>query len=167
MGAWGITMRESDYGLDLLSVIVEEQLKPVQFAYFDAAKAIELLRQYILEEIKNCNQGRSQKEMAFYTELNFPREFTQAALLIAECLGEYYHTGDLVVYEYIEKACELQERHVNQILATDEALSILLEEVRRVQDPSHEIYQSWIREETRQKWLTHIRALQETLEAHR
>ena len=26
MGAWGITMRESDYGLDLLSVIVEEQL---------------------------------------------------------------------------------------------------------------------------------------------
>ena len=34
MGAWGITMRESDYGLDLLSVIVEEQLKPVQFAYF-------------------------------------------------------------------------------------------------------------------------------------
>lgn len=30
MGAWGITMRESDYGLDLLSIIVEEQLKPVQ-----------------------------------------------------------------------------------------------------------------------------------------
>ena len=27
MGAWGITMGESDYGLDLLSVIVEEQLK--------------------------------------------------------------------------------------------------------------------------------------------
>ena len=167
MGAWGITMRESDYGLDLLSVIVEEQLKPVQFAYFDAAKAIELLRQYILEEIKNCNRECSQKELAFYTELNFPRKFTQATLLIAECLGEYYHTGDLVVYEYIEKACELQERHVKQTFVADETLPVLLEEIRRVQDPNHEIYQSWIREETRQEWLAHIRALQETLEAHR
>ena len=54
MGAWGITMRESDYGLDLLSVIVEEQLKPVQFAYFDAANAIALLRQYILNEINTA-----------------------------------------------------------------------------------------------------------------
>lgn len=167
MGAWGITMRESDYGLDLLSVLVKEQLKPVQFSYFDAAKAIELLRQYILEEIKSCNRGCSQKELAFYTELNFLRAFTPAALLIAECLGEYHHTGDLVVYEYIEKSCELQKRHVKRILATDETLSILLEEIRRVQDPDHEIYQSWIREDTRQEWLAHIRALQETLEAHR
>ena len=36
------------------------------------------------------------------SEINFPRDFTQAALLIAECMGEYYHTGDLVVYEHIE-----------------------------------------------------------------
>lgn len=167
MGAWGITMRESDYGLDLLSVIVEEQLKPVQFAYFDAAKAIAILRQYILEEIKNCNRGCSQEDLAFYTEINFPRAFTQTSLLIAECLGEYYHTGDLIVYEYMEETCQLQERHVKQILVADEALSILLEEIKRVQDPDHEIYQSWIREETRQAWLAHIRALQKTLEAHR
>ena len=167
MGTWGITMRESDYGLDLLSVIVEEQLKPVQFAYFDAANAIALLRQNIMDEIKQCNRGCSQKELDCCIEISFPRDFIQAALLIAECLGEYYHTGDLVVYEYIEKACEFQERHVNQILATDEALSILLEEVRRVQDPDHEMYQSWVREETRQEWLAHIRALQEILEAHR
>ena len=45
--------------------------------------------------------------------------------------------------------------------------SILLEKVRRVQDPGHEMYQSWIREEARQEWIAHIRALQEILEAHR
>lgn len=167
MGAWGITMRESDYGLDLLSVIVEEQLKPVQFAYFDAANAIALLRQYILNEIKHCNRGCSPEELDYYIKINFPRDFTQAALLIAECLGEYYRTGELVVYEYIEKNCELQERHVKQVIATGEAIPVLLEEVRRVQDPEHEMYQSWIREETRQKWLAHIRALQEILESHR
>lgn len=167
MGAWGITMRESDYGLDLLSIIVEEQLKPVQFAYLDTAKAIELLRQNILDEIKQCNRGCSPEELDYYTEINFPRDFTQAALLIAECLGEYYRTGELVVYEYIEKNCELQERHVKQVIAAGEAIPVLLEEVRHVQDPEHEMYQSWIREETRQKWLAHIRALQEILESHR
>lgn len=167
MGAWGITMRESDYGLDLLSVIVEEQLKPVQFAYLDTVKAIELLRQHILDEIKHCNRECSQEELDYYIEINFPRDFTQAALLIAECLGEYYRTGELVFYEYIEKTCELQERHVKQVIAAGEALPVLLEEVGRVQDPDHEIYQSWIREETRQKWLAHIRALREILEAHR
>ena len=38
MGSWGITMRESDYGLDLLNVIIEEQLKPIQFAYLIQGK---------------------------------------------------------------------------------------------------------------------------------
>ncbi len=167
MGAWGITMRESDYGLDLLSIIIEEQLKPVQFAYLDAAKAIELLRRNILDEVKRCNAGCSPEELDYYIEMNYPRNFTQAALLIAECLGEYYRTGDLVVYEYIGIAYEPQERHIKQALVTGETLSILLEEVQRVQDPDHEMYQSWIREETRQEWLAHIRALQEILEAHR
>ena len=74
MGAWGITMRESDYGLDLLSVIVEEQLKPVQFAYFDAANAIALLRQYILNEIKHCNRGCSPEELDYYIKINFPNQ---------------------------------------------------------------------------------------------
>lgn len=167
MGAWGITMRESDYGLDLLSAIVEEQLKPIQFAYFDATNAIALLRQYILNELKHGNQGYTHEELDYYIEINFPRDFTQAALLIAECLGEYYRTGELVVYEYIGITYEPQERHIKQALVTGEALSILLEEVQRVQDPDHEIYQSWIREETRQEWIAHIRALQEILEAHR
>ena len=38
-----------------------------------------------------------------YIGMNFPRDFTQAAILIATCLGESYHMDKLVVYEYIEK----------------------------------------------------------------
>ena len=29
MGSWGVTMRQSDYGLDLLGTIVDTQLKAV------------------------------------------------------------------------------------------------------------------------------------------
>ena len=36
MGSWGITLRESDYGLDLLDTIVTTQLKAVDFATLEA-----------------------------------------------------------------------------------------------------------------------------------
>lgn len=130
------------------------------FAYLDAAKAMELLRQNTLDEIKQYNRGCSPEELDYYTGINFLRDFTQAALPISECPGEYYRTGELVAYEYIEKTFELQERHIKQVIATGEAIPVLLEEVRRIQGPGHEMYQSWIREETRQEWLVHIRALQ-------
>ncbi len=122
----GLTMRESDYGLDLLSIVVEEQLKPIDFACFDAAKGISLLRQHILEEIKHCNRGCSQAELGGYIAIHLPRDFPRAALLIAECLGEFYHTGELVVYEYIGKTCEPQERHIRQALVTGKTTSVLL-----------------------------------------
>ena len=34
MGSWGITMRQSDYSLDLLGTIVDTQLKAVNFLTF-------------------------------------------------------------------------------------------------------------------------------------
>lgn len=40
MGAWGITERESGYGLDLLGTIVAKQLKAVDFATFNVAEAV-------------------------------------------------------------------------------------------------------------------------------
>lgn len=35
MGAWGITIRQSDDGLDLLDTIVAEQLRKVNFTVFN------------------------------------------------------------------------------------------------------------------------------------
>lgn len=40
MGAWGITERESGYGLELLGTIVAKQLKAVDFATFNVAEAV-------------------------------------------------------------------------------------------------------------------------------
>ena len=167
MGVWGITMRESHYGLDLLSIIVKEQLKPIGFSLFDATKAIDLLRQHILDAIIKCNRGCAQEELDSYIEFNYPRDFTKAALLVAECLGEYYTTGEVVVDEHLGKAGGLQERHIKKASVTDETLAVLLREVQRVQNPNHEMYQGWIQDETRQEWLAYIRALQGILEAHR
>ena len=51
MGSWGITMRQSDCGLDLLGIIVEEHLKKVDFATFNVRDALAVLRQNIQNEI--------------------------------------------------------------------------------------------------------------------
>ena len=43
MGSWGVTMRQSDYGLDLLGTIVNTRLKTVDFLGFHVADALELI----------------------------------------------------------------------------------------------------------------------------
>ena len=97
MGSWGITMRQSDYGLDLLGTIIDTQLKEADFAAFDVADALEVIKTDIMEEIRRANRGCSAADLVFYFGENFPQSFTQGALLIAECLSDYYHTGKLKV----------------------------------------------------------------------
>lgn len=166
MGSWGITMRQSDYGLDLLGTVVKAQLKKVDFSTFNVTEAIDLLRQDILEEIKRSNRGCPPEKLDYYINANYPQNFTQAALLIAECLADYYRTGELTVTEYVGANHNPVDHRIKIFTVTEDDLNILLDELRKVQDPEHELYQSWFTEKTRQKWLIHIRAIQQTLEEH-
>ena len=103
MGSWGITMRQSDYGLDLLGAIVNRQLKALDFSTFTVADTLEVIKADIMEEIRLANRGCSAADLVFYFSENFPHNFTQGALLIAECLADYYRAGELVVYDYAGK----------------------------------------------------------------
>ena len=103
MGSWGITMRQSDYGLDLLGAIVDRQLKALDFSTFKVVDALEVIKADIMEEIRLANRGCSAADLVFYFSENFPKNFTQGALLVAECLADYYRAGELVVYDYAGK----------------------------------------------------------------
>ena len=50
MGAWGITERQSDDGLDLLGIIIAEHLRKVDFTVFNVSEAVKLLNDYYLRE---------------------------------------------------------------------------------------------------------------------
>ena len=54
-----ITMRESNYGLDLLGSIVSRQLKAVDFSTFKTSDALEVIKADIMEEIRQANHGCS------------------------------------------------------------------------------------------------------------
>ena len=98
MGSWGVTMRQSDYGLDLLGTIVDTQLKAVNSLTFKVADALEVIKADIMEEIRRANRGCSVADPVFHFSENFPHNFTQEALLITECLADYYRTGELIIY---------------------------------------------------------------------
>lgn len=166
MGSWGITMRQSDYGLDLLDTIVATQLKAADFAVFNVAEALDVITADIMEEIRKANRGCSAEKLVFYFGENFPQNFTHGALLIAECLDDYYRTGELIVTEYVGKNYDPVDHHIKEFVVTPANLKILLDELQSVQNPEHELYQSWFEDETRQKWLVHIQSVQQTLKEH-
>ncbi len=96
MGSWGIT-----YGLDLLDTIVATQLKAADFSTFNVADTLEVIKADIMEEIRKANRGSSAVELVFYFSECFSQNFTHGVLLLAECLADYYRTGDLIVTEYV------------------------------------------------------------------
>ena len=166
MGAWGVTERESDYGLDLLGTIIATRLKAVDFATFNVADAIDAITANIMEEIRKAHQGASSETLVYYFGISFPQNFTHGALLVAECLYDYYRTGELIVTEYVGKNCDPVDHHIKDFVVTLGDLKILLDELQSVQNPEHELYQSWIGDDPRQRWLAHIRSVQQTLKEH-
>ena len=94
MGAWDITERQSDHGMELLEIIIIYQLRKVDFATFNIAEASELLRQDTLNEIEQYKQRKRPPALSeFYLE-TLTQSFTHAAVLLAECLSDYYQTGE-------------------------------------------------------------------------
>ena len=116
MGAWGITVRQSDDGLDLLDTIVAEQLRNVNFTVFNVSEAITLLNQTIQEEIEQYKQKPPSKITDFYISKTLMHDFINAALLVAECLYDYYQTGELVVYDYIGENYDPVEYHIKNFI---------------------------------------------------
>ncbi len=133
-------MRESDYGLDLLGTIVATQPKAVDFSVFNVTDALEVIKADIMEEIRRANRGCSAENLVFYFSENFPKNFTQGALLIAECLADYYCTGELTVIEYVGKSYDPIDHHIKEFVVTLADLKILLDELQNVQNPEHEFY---------------------------
>ena len=157
MGSWGITERESNYGLDLLGTIVATQLKSAGFTTFTAD---------IMQEIRKAPRGCSAEKLVFYFSENFPQNFTHGAILIAECLADYYRTGELTVTEYVGKKYNPVDHHIKEFVVTPADLRILLDELQSIQNPKHELYQCWFEDSDRKKWLAHIQSVQQTLKEH-
>ena len=118
------------------------------------------------EEIEQYKQKPPSKVTDFYISETLMHNFTNAAILAAECLYDYYQTGELVVYDYIGENYDPVEYHIKNFIVTGNDLSPLLAELESVQSPEHWKYQGWASEKILQQWLAHIQSVQQTLKEH-
>lgn len=143
-----------------------EQLRRVEFAAFNVSEAIALLNQTIQEEIEQYRQKPPSKITDFYISETLMHNFTTAAILVAECLYDYYQTGELVVYDYIDENYDPVEYHIKNFIVTKADLQPLLAELENVQTTDHWKYQGWASEEILKQWLLHIQSVYQTLKEH-
>ena len=166
MGAWGIWERQSDNGLDLLGIIIAEHLRKVNFAAFNVSEAVRVVNQYTSNEIEKYRQRPPSERTEWYINEVLMHDFTHVAVLVAECLAEYYQTGELVIYDYVGENCDPVQHCIKNFIVTSADLQSLLEVLQSVQNPEHWRYQCWVDDETCQRWLTHIQSVYQTLSEH-
>ena len=102
------------------------QLKAADFSFFNVADALEVIKADIVKEIMRTTRGYSAEDLVFNFSEDFPRSFTHGALLIAECLADYYRTGQLVVYEYTRESREPVEHCIKLFAVTEDDVVRLL-----------------------------------------
>lgn len=119
-----------------------------------------------MDEMDRYKQKPPSKSTDFYINEVLMHDFTNAAILIAECLYDYYQTGELVVYDYVGENYDPVRHQIKNFIVTKTDLQPLLAELENVQTPDHWKYQGWASEEILKQWLLHIQSVYQTLKEH-
>ena len=166
MGAWGIKSRESDRGLDLLNEIIDTLFVPNGFQTFDVQQVINLARKICKKALGTTFAPGNRMNHLPALRYNWAVIFDNALLLIAECAVEFYQTGKLYVDQYDGETQEFIAKAIPEMRITRRSLERLLRALQKVQDPRHPKFDSWLKDETRERWLLYIRSLYAELEKH-
>lgn len=67
------------------------------------------------------------------------------------------------MYDYVKGSVDPIECHIKKFVVTKDDLELLLKELKSVQEPEHEVYESWNEDEIREKWLAHVRSIKQLL----
>lgn len=166
MGSWGIKIRESDYGLDLLAVLVRERFAPNEFTAFDVSQALKSLRAFCKESLASTygagNRMNHLPELT-YMWMSF---YDPAYLLVADCVAEFCRTGALVIDDYDKDTGEYAPKVICEMHITQRKLHLLLVKLERMQHLDRPMCEGWASDETREKWLGYIHSLHEELEQY-
>ena len=155
MGSWGVTARESDYGLDLLALIETDYLKPTGFKHFDVKDVMDFCKNYIIDGIRREQEPYlgEDEDIQEYIDANLPYRYDTVIQLVAECLSEYAQNSEFLIDDY-EANVEIR---ITEFIFTESILDELLEELHKMLDPKSWLYKSWFEDSTRQEWIAHMK----------
>jgi len=163
MGAWGITAKESDSGLDTLALIEVNCLKPIGFRHFDVKGISDFLNNHFTKGFLKENEGyiKEGEDYQEYLDDYLSRRRPNAAMLIAECLAEYSKNGVFLIQDYDENV----EMQITEFIYTDSILDEILGELKEMLDPENWQYKSWFEEDDRKKWVAHMKMMCDSIES--
>lgn len=166
MGSWGIKIKQSDYGLDLLSELVSEYLAPDGFRAFDVPSALKTLRAFCKEALGTAygpGERLKHRREITYMWMVF---YDPAYLLIADHVAEFYRTGALAIDAYDRETGEFIPKVIRKMRIPQWNLRQLIRKLDKMQHPDRPLCEKWGSDEKREKWLAYVQSLREELQKH-
>jgi len=161
VGSWGVKARQSDYGLDMLALIETNYLKPIDFKCFDVKGIMDFCKQHIIKGIRREEEPylSEDDDIQEYIDANLPYRYDTVIRLVAECVAEYLQNRVFIIKEYNTN----KKMRISEFIFADGVLGELLEALKKMLDPNHDTYKSWIGDETLAEWKTHMQMLCDTI----
>ena len=122
MGSWGINHYKGDYGLDLLGAIVDRQLKILDFSTFKWQTHSKLSRWTLWKKSGRPIEATPRRSWLSFSAKD-SRTLHTGTLLIAECLADFYCTGELAVYDYVGENYDPVEYRIRKFEAKSQRLT--------------------------------------------
>lgn len=148
-----LAIKNSPFGRDMLDILIENQLKQVDFCELDVPKAIVTLKSALV------NQLARPYELRYL----YPVYFDAARVLLAEYVAEFFRTGKIIFMELDLEFWEYIDHETRQIAITERELDSLLRVLCRVQNTDHHLCARWQDPADRARWREHIQRVYDVL----
>lgn len=89
-----MALKDTQFGLDMLDVLIEQQLKNAAFRELDVSQSILTLKEHLVKKFAS-KYGEYPSELRFL----YPTYFDSARVLIAEYVIEFFQTGKIFFSE--------------------------------------------------------------------
>lgn len=146
-----IAVKETAFGQDMLEVLIERQLRQVKFRELDVPQAIVTMKNHLVSKF-SPRKGEYPSELRFM----YPAYFDSARVLIAEYVAEFFQTGKIKFSELDVNLWDYIDHEIRQITITEREIATLLQVLRKVQNPGHDMCARQKDMADRQQWQEHM-----------
>ena len=146
-------IKDGPFGRDMLDILIEQQLRQVDFCELDTAASIVTLKLALVKQLARPYELR----------YLYPIYFDAARVLLAECVAEFFQTGKIVFSELDLEFWEYIDHKIRQIIITEREVDSLLRVLCRVQNPDHDLCARWQDPADRARWQNHIKEIYDVL----
>lgn len=150
-----MALKDTQFGLDMMDILIEKQLKDVAFRELDVLQSIVTLKEHLVKKFAPRN-GENPSELRFL----YPTYFDSARVLIAEYVVEFLQTGKMMFSELDVDRWEYIDHEIRQISITEKELDTLLWVLCKTQNPAHDLCARWPTEAAQMRWVRHLQGIE-------